>query len=132
VSLGIRVVYLSVFFVVLRSAPAVSNSHATFHGILHGILLTLVCPPAFGFTYVQTVTIATSVLYDLSRSQECKDEFYDLSDLAINVPVGIVSWLECLACEDALVHAGGEFWYDTSIPLSIRIHLRLSIVCIFT
>jgi hypothetical protein len=127
-SIGLQLVGLSVFFVFLfRSAPAVSNSHATFHGILHGILLTLVCPPAFGFTYVQTVTIATSVMYELSRSQASKDDFYDLSALAINVPVGIVSWVEGLACENALVHAGGHFWYDTSIPLSMYAYYYLAL-----
>ena len=50
--------------------------------------------------------------------REEKDVFYDLAALYINVPVGVVGWLEAMACDNLLVKIGGHFWYDTSIPLS--------------
>lgn len=105
------------FFFLLRSAPSVPSSHAAVHALLHAPMLQLLVPPRFGFTYVQTVLLWVTALYDLRRPK--KDGFYDLSAVMINLPVGLVSWLEGAACESLFRGIGGHVWYDAVIPLSM-------------
>ena len=46
-----------------------------------------------------------------------KNEYYNATSLFIVGPVGVIAWIEGLACESFLIHYGGHFWYDMTVPI---------------
>jgi len=52
-----------------------------------------------------------------SMSQDNKNRYYNATAIMINLPSGLVGWVEAITCDYFLVYYGGHFWYDTSIPL---------------
>ena len=73
-----------------------------------------------GFAYVQTCLILMLCITALVGP---RDEFYNPIALIIRLPVCIVPWIESMACESFLVHIGGHFWYDMTIPLSLTAYI---------
>jgi len=82
----------------------------------------LYVPIRFGFTYVQTILLLLASANDLSLKKEDKDCFYTLKACIVNVPIGIVGWLEAYTCDSVLIYIGGHVWYDCTIPISIIIY----------
>lgn len=115
------------FFALLRSAPNVPHSHAAFHALLHAPALCLLVPPRFGFTYVQTVLLLVACTYDLFSPAHKKDRYYDLAALLINLPVGMVAWVEALGCDSFFKSLGGHVWYDATIPLSMFVYYAVAL-----
>jgi hypothetical protein len=105
------------FFALLRSAPDVPQLHAAAHAAIHAPVLTLLVPPRFSFTYVQTVLLWVACAYALLFARN-KDVYYDLSALVVNTPVGLVAWVEALGCDSFFKSMGGHVWYDAIIPIS--------------
>lgn len=105
------------FAALLRSAPNVPSSHAALHAAIYAPILALMVPPRFGFTFVQTVLLLVACAYDML--QPAKDRHYDLAALMINLPIGLVAWVEASGCDAFLRSLGGHVWYDATIPLSM-------------
>jgi len=108
------------FFLLLRSAPNTPSTHAALHAAVHAPILVILVPGVFGFTYVQTVLLWVSSCYDLLRVH--KDRYYDLSAALINLPVGLVSWVEASQCDTFLKAVGGHVYYDAIIPVSMFVY----------
>ena len=118
-----QVVFLAgFFFALLRSAPSVGNKAAAIYAFPHGLIGTQFVPTRFQFTYVQTVLLWVAAGHDLLRPAASKDVYYDLSSVLITIPVGLVSWIEALACDGFLVKYGGHVYYDTIIPVSMFVY----------
>lgn len=83
-------------------------------------------PIQFGFTYVQTILLLLASVNDLSIKKEDKDCFYTLKACIVNVPIGIVGWLEAYMCDSVLIHIGGHVWYDCTIPISIIVYYMVA------
>ena len=58
-----------------------------------------------------------------------KNRYYNATALLINMPSGIVGWIEAVTCDYFLVHYGGHFWYDTAIPLSFVVFYMYARSC---
>ena len=37
----------------------------------------------------------------------------------ILVPLGMMTWVEAMACDSFLIYFGGHLWYDLSIPIAV-------------
>ena len=77
-------------------------------------------PLQLAFGYVQTgliVLIATAALMGP------KNEYYNATALIVTGPIGVIGWIEGLACESFLVHIGGHFWYDMTIPIAMTAYI---------
>lgn len=86
----------------------------------------LFVPAQFGFTYVQTILLLHSAVHELYRTREEKDVYYHLKACIVNLPIGIVGWLEAYTCDTLLIHMGGHIWYDCTIPFSIMAYYYIS------
>ena len=118
--------FAAFFFLLLRSAPRVPETHAAVHSAVVAAVYGRYVPPIFGFTYVQTALLWINALYDLGRAE--KGVSYDLFASIVSVPVGVVAWAEGLACDAWFKAAGGHVWYDAIIPLSMFCYLGC---CVF-
>jgi hypothetical protein len=56
---------------------------------------------------------------ELRRPPAAKDAYFDAYAVLVGVPVGIVGWMEALACDAFVLSLGGHVVYDTTISLSI-------------
>ena len=93
--------------------------------ILESAVITyihLFVPHRFGFMYVQTVLLLVSAVSELSVPRREKDVYYDLRSCIINIPIGLVSWLEATTCDQYLIYLGGHLVYDCTIPFSILLY----------
>eukprot|EP00306_Pavlova_sp_CCMP459_P012080 CAMPEP_0185192164 /NCGR_PEP_ID=MMETSP1140-20130426/17782_1 /TAXON_ID=298111 /ORGANISM="Pavlova sp., Strain CCMP459" /LENGTH=266 /DNA_ID=CAMNT_0027758895 /DNA_START=33 /DNA_END=833 /DNA_ORIENTATION=+ len=113
------------FWFLLRSAPNTPSLHAAAWGLVHATVLVLAVPPTFGFTYVQTALLWTSVAYDLMRPSSKKDFFYDISALVVNLPIGLISWLEGWGCDVFFKAVGGHVLYDATIPACMFLYYAI-------
>eukprot|EP00967_Tisochrysis_lutea_P154188 scaffold305753_cov26-Tisochrysis_lutea.AAC.2 len=111
---GISLVFLF-FYALWRGI--LPKKHAVAHSLLHAVILSLLVPPAHGFTYVQTALLCVAVGYRMVVPAEKKDLYYDLAALMINLPIGFVSWLEASACDHGYRDLGGHVLYDSMIPI---------------
>ena len=107
------------YFCIFQSSDAISPRTAAAHSLLHSTVTTLLVPPRFGFTYVQTALMLVYSFAELRRPAADKNRFWDLHAVVVGVPVGFVGWLEALTCESGYGAAGGHVLYDTSISLTI-------------
>jgi hypothetical protein len=82
----------------------------------------LFLPIRFGFTYVQTILLVLSSVHDLYIPKNKKDIYYTLKACIVNVPIGIVGWIEAYSCNVVLIYMGGHIWYDCTIPISILLY----------
>jgi hypothetical protein len=96
------------------------NEHVLVSIIISFVQLFI--PTQFGFTYVQTILLLLSTINDLSIKKEEKDDFYTLKACFVNVPIGIVGWIEAYTCNSFLIYVGGHIWYDCTIPISIMLY----------
>jgi hypothetical protein len=87
--------------------------------------IQLYVPQRFGFVYVQTVLLVLSAVKELSVQRKDKDFFYDLRSCIINIPIGLVGWLEATMCDRYLIYLGGHLVYDCTIPFSILLYYGL-------
>ena len=81
-------------------------------------------PSRYGFTYVQTALLVTVSLVSILKKN--KGRFYNLLAFSINLPIGLVSWIEATQCDNFLIHFGGHVWYDTTIPLSFIVYYLIA------
>lgn len=79
-------------------------------------------PIQFGFTYVQTILLLLASINDLGLKKEDKNVYYTLKACIVNVPIGLVGWLEAYMCNSILIYIGGHVWYDCTIPISIMVY----------
>ena len=77
-------------------------------------------PLQLAFGYVQTVLI---VMMCVTALVGPKNEYYNATALIVTGPITITGWIEGLACESFLVHIGGHFWYDMTIPLGMTAYI---------
>mmetsp|Transcript_65199 Transcript_65199/g.108325 ORF Transcript_65199/g.108325 Transcript_65199/m.108325 type:complete len:268 (-) Transcript_65199:162-965(-) len=112
----VRLAGLTVFFGLLfRSVGSISAPWL--HSVLHAATLSLLVPPRFSFTYVQTALMLVASVCELGRAD--KDIFYDVHALMVSLPVGFFGWLEAMSCDVFLINMGGHAWYDWSIWISL-------------
>ena len=76
-------------------------------------LVHFIVPYKFTFTYVNTAITLSFIVSQMLRE---KDEYYTMQAW-IFLATNIAPWMEALACTNFLVHYGGHFWFDMSIPL---------------
>ena len=55
--------------------------------------------------------------------EKSKDQHYNAVALLMTGPIGLVGWIEGLTCDSFLVHVGGHFWYDMTIPMSMTAYI---------
>jgi hypothetical protein len=48
-----------------------------------------------------------------------KSVYYNSIATIINLPIGLVGWIEAITCDYFFSHIGGHFWYDITIPISL-------------
>mmetsp|Transcript_28508 Transcript_28508/g.67254 ORF Transcript_28508/g.67254 Transcript_28508/m.67254 type:complete len:201 (-) Transcript_28508:487-1089(-) len=116
------------FFLLLRSAPGVGNYHAAGWSALHGAVLSLFVPAKLGFTYVQTALLWVVAAYDMRQPAKDKDFYYDLGAVVVGVPVGLVAWVEALACDSFFKSMGGHVWCNGIIPRSLSLLLTFDLL----
>ena len=89
--------------------------HAVFVVLLllgHYYFVPLQC----AFAYVQTALIILMSTVTMLRKDKISN--YNAVSL-ITVPSVLAAWVEGLMCDSFLVHFGGHFWYDMSIPIAL-------------
>lgn len=97
------------------------SSHRWFISLFHTAVILTVVPEAFGFTYVQTMIILTSAIYDLLYAE--RNVYYDCGAAIVRLPITLAGWGEALTCNDFLIRWGGHMWFDMSISLSLLAYL---------
>jgi len=109
-------------------APGVGNYHAAGWSALHGAVLSLFVPAKLGFTYVQTALLWVVAAYDMRQPAKDKDFYYDLGAVVVGVPVGLVAWVEALACDSFFKSMGGHVWCNGIIPRSLSLLLTFDLL----
>jgi len=103
----------------------IQSIHSNFNyriQLIECIIITsgqLFIPIQFSFTYVQTIILLLASINDLSIDKKHKDIYYTLKAGIVNLPIGLVGWLESYSCDNILIYIGGHLWYDCTIPISI-------------
>ena len=77
-------------------------------------------PSEVAFAYVQTCII---LMLSITELVGPKYDHYNAIALICRLPVCIIPWVEAMACESFLVHIGGHFWYDMTIPLGLTAYV---------
>ena len=72
------------------------------------------------FACVQTCLI---LMFCITALVGPRHEYYNLVALIVRMPICIIPWIEAMACESFLVHIGGHFWFDMTIPLSLTAYI---------
>ena len=98
-------------------------------GLAMGFLLFhyFMVPGTVSFSYVQAMLILTGAVNHITTPE--KDKYYNVAALLFYLPVGLMGWMEGLACESIMIHIGGHLWYDMSIPISITIYFFYTRSC---
>ena len=110
---------LSLFwYMFIRSIFSTEKGHSRiiFLSSLYTLVHAFFVAGRFGFTYVQTMLLVTFSIHAIATEE--KGQYYNAASILIGLPVGFVSWIEALACDNFFVHIGGHVWYDAIIPLS--------------
>jgi hypothetical protein len=119
---ALHFVGLFVFWYAFIRSIGQSSSYGTVItlSMIYNVINFFLVPTKFGFTYVQTILLMTASLFAITSP---KRKYYVAEAFLVNLPVGLVSWVEAIGCDAFLVKFGGHLWYDMSIPISFCLFL---------